>query len=116
PKGITTFQNNSEEAIVFVGFMDFLSFKTIQQNLKEDSHDFIILNSLSLFETARLFMEDHSRILLFLDRDEAGQNCSRYALSLRSKYEDHSSLYQLHKDFNDWVMNFGKVGQGSFRE
>lgn len=116
PKGITTFQNNSEEVIVFEGFMDFLSFKTIQQNLKEDSHDFIILNSLSLFETARPFMEDHCRILLFLDQDEVGQNCSRYALSLSGKYEDHSSLYRLHKDFNDWVMNFGKVGHGSFRE
>ena len=116
PKGITTFQTNSEEVIVFEGFMDFLSFKTMQQNLKEGSHDFVILNSLSLFGIARPFMEDHSRILLFLDQDEAGQNCSRRALSLSSKYEDHSSLYRFHKDFNDWVMNFGKVGQGSFRE
>ncbi len=116
PKGITTFQNNSEEVIVFEGFMDFLSFKTMRRNLKECSYDFVVLNSLSFFETARPFMEGHRRILLYLDRDEAGQNCSQYALSLSSKYEDHSSLYRLHKDFNDWVMNFGKVGEQAFQE
>ena len=116
PKGITTLQNKAEEVIVFEGFMDFLSFKTMQRNLPEDRYDFVVLNSISLFESARPFMEDHRRILLFLDRDEAGQNCSQYAYSLSGKYEDHSNLYRLHKDFNDWVMNFGKVGQGSFQE
>ncbi len=111
PKGITTFQNSTEEVIVFEGFMDFLTFKTIHQNLEESRYDFLVLNSISFFETARTFMESHRRVLLYLDRDETGQNCSRYALSLGSRYEDHSSLYRLHKDFNDWIMNFGAVGQ-----
>jgi hypothetical protein len=67
-----------------------------------------VLNSVSFFETARPFMEKYTAIRLYLDRDATGQNCSSYALSLSSKYKDESSLYQNHKDFNNWVINFGK--------
>jgi DNA primase len=108
PKGVTTFDNGADEAIVFEGFMDFLSFKAIHQNEPEDKFDFVVLNSLSFFENARPFMEKHQSIRLYLDTDTAGQNYSRYALSLSDKYKDESSLYQNHKDFNDWVVNFGK--------
>lgn len=108
PKGITTFDNRASEVIVFEGFTDFLSFKAIHQQDPEDHFNFVVLNSVSFFETARPFLEKHSAIRLYLDRDITGQNCSRYALSLSSKYKDESSLYQNHKDFNDWVMNFGK--------
>lgn len=52
-------------------------------------------------------MERHEAVHLYLDRDTTGQNCSRYALSLSSKYNDESAFYQNHKDLNDWVMNFG---------
>lgn len=108
PKGITSFNNNADEAIVFEGFTDFLSFKAIHQQDPEDRFDFVVLNSVSFFETARPFLEKHNTIRLYLDRDATGQNCSRYALSLSSNYKDESSLYQNHKDFNDWIVNFGK--------
>jgi len=112
PKGITTFRNGAKEVIVFEGFIDFLSFKTMHQNLLDNQYDFLILNSVSFFESARAFLEEHHRIILFLDRDKTGQNCSQYACSLSEKYEDHSSLYRLHKDFNDWIMNFGRHATG----
>ena len=54
-------------------------------------------------------MEQHEKIRLYLDRDKAGQNCSRYALSLSDKYKDESQLYKNHKDLNDWIMNIGKA-------
>lgn len=108
PKGITAFDNSAGEVIVFEGFTDFLSFKAIHQQDPEDRFDFVVLNSVSFFETARPFLEKHNAIRLYLDRDTTGQNCSRYALSLSSKYKDESSLYQNHKDFNDWMVNFGK--------
>lgn len=105
PKAITTIANNANEVIIFEGFTDFLSFKTIHLNEPEDRFDFVILNSVSFFETARPFMEKHNDIRLYLDRDATGQNYSRYALSLSNKYKDESSLYQNHKDFNDWLVN-----------
>ncbi|MBS1781036.1 MAG: toprim domain-containing protein [Bacteroidetes bacterium] len=108
PKGITTFDNGADEVIVFEGFMDFLSFMAVHENEPEDCFDFAVLNFLSFFETARPFMEKHQAIRLYLDNDAAGQNCSRNALSLSNKYKDESSLYRNRKDFNDWIMHFGK--------
>jgi len=108
PKGITTLDNSADEVIVFEGFIDFLSFKAIHRQDPEDRFDFAVLNSISFFETARPFLEKHNAIRLYLDRDITGKNCSQYALSLSSKYKDESNLYQNHKDFNDWMVNFGK--------
>ena len=109
PKDITTFNNDAKEAAVFEGFTDFLSFLTIHQNQEQTSFDFVVLNSVSFFEKARPFMEQHQAIRLYLDRDATGQNYSRYALSLSNKYKDESHLYQHHKDLNDWLVHFGKA-------
>jgi DNA primase len=51
-----------------------------------------------------------------LDRDETGQNCSRNALVIRSKYKDESSPYQNHKDLNDWLMISGRSERKHFRQ
>ncbi|MFV8324910.1 toprim domain-containing protein [Flavobacterium sp. ZS1P14] len=109
PKGITSFDNSSNEVIVFEGFIDFLSFKAMNKNLPENSQDFVILNSVSFFKKARPFMENHQSIRLYLDRDETGLSYTRRALSLSTKYSDESKLYSNYKDLNDWAMNFGKL-------
>ncbi len=109
PKDITTFNNGAKEASVFEGFTDFLSFMAIHKNQPQIPCDYVILNSVSFFEKARPFMEEHECIRLYLDRDLTGQNCSRYALSLSNKYKDESALYQHHNDLNDWLVNIGKV-------
>lgn len=108
PKDITTFDNSSKEAAVFEGFTDFLSFMAIHQNQQQIISDFVILNSVSFFEKARPFMEEHEGIKLYLDRDTTGQDYSQYALSLSKKYKDESHLYKFYKDLNDWLINFGK--------
>lgn len=109
PKDITTFENAAKEAAVFEGFTDFLSFMAIHQNQQQIISDFVILNSVSFFEKARPFMEEHDDIRLYLDRDTTGQDYSQYALSLSKKYKDESHLYKLHKDLNDWLTNYGKA-------
>ncbi|MBS1738259.1 MAG: toprim domain-containing protein [Bacteroidetes bacterium] len=108
PKDITTIKNKAKEAVVFEGFFDFLSFIAIHKNQVATESNFVILNSVSFFEKARPFMEQHEIIRLYLDRDTTGQNYSHYALSLSNKYKDESKLYEHHKDFNDWMMNIGK--------
>ncbi|TDH17782.1 DNA primase [Segetibacter sp. 3557_3] len=112
PKGITTIQKLSKNVTVFEGFTDFLSYLSIQ-DLKATETNFAVLNSLSFFETSRQFLDQHETILLYLDRDKAGQNYSRYALSLSPRYQDKSSLYQNYKDLNEWVMHIGKSPQHS---
>lgn len=114
PKDITTIKNKAKEAVVFEGFFDFLSFMAIHKNKAASESDFVILNSVSFFEKARLFMEQHEAIRLYLDRDTTGQNYSHYALSLSDKYRDESNLYGHHKDLNDWVMNIGKSQKKNF--
>ena len=109
PKDITIIDNGTEEAVVFEGFIDFLSFKATTKNLPEKGQDFVVLNSVSFFERARPFMENHKHIRLYLDRDTTGINCTQRALSLSTQYKDESILYKNHKDFNDWIMNPGKA-------
>lgn len=109
PKDLTIFNHGYNQAAVFEGFIDFLSYLTIAQSQPPRQQDFVVLNSLSLFEKARPFLEEHQAIQLYLDRDAAGQNFSRYALSLDKKYEDRSKLYRYHKDLNDWIVNKEKV-------
>jgi hypothetical protein len=115
PKDIKTFAFGANEVVVFEGFFDFLSFIAIQKNLPQIKADFVVLNSISFFEKARPFMEQHENIRLYLDRDRTGQNCSRYALTLSSKYKDESQLYKNHKDLNDWIMNIGKAQKKSLK-
>jgi hypothetical protein len=109
PKDITTINNGSNEANVFEGFIDFLTFKETTKNLPEKGQDFVVLNSVALFERARPFMENHNIISLYLDRDASGINCTQRALSMSPKYKDESSLYKNHKDFNDWIMSNSKA-------
>ncbi|MDQ6763140.1 MAG: toprim domain-containing protein [Bacteroidota bacterium] len=109
PKDITTFNNGAKEAAVFEGFMDLLSFMVMRQTQPENSPDLVILNSVSFFEKARQFMEEHDDIRLYLDHDTIGQSYSQYALSISDKYKDESHLYKLHKDLNDWLVNIGKA-------
>ncbi|MBE0392472.1 toprim domain-containing protein [Flavobacterium sp. PL002] len=115
PKGITTFENGSNEVVVFEGFFDYLSFKAMTKNLPENSQDFVILNSVSFFERARLFMENHESIRLYFDQDETGQSYTKRALSLSTKYKDESTLYRNYKDLNDWSVNFGKSKKNNLR-
>ena len=109
PKDITTIKNNAPKDIVFEGFMDFLSFVSIHKNEPVSNRDFVVLNSVSFFEKARPFMEQHEVIHLYLDRVSTGHNYSQYALSLSPKYKHESSLYKHHKNINYWVVNFGKL-------
>jgi len=107
PKGITTMDNGSDHVQAFEGFMDFLTFKTLYQNPSEPGQDFVVLNSLSLFEKARSFMEKHTAIGLYLDRDPAGVAMTRKALSLHSGYTDESHRYSGYKDLNEMAVSFG---------
>jgi hypothetical protein len=105
PKSITTFKNDSDEVAIFEGFFDFLSYQVYAVKQSLNSTDFIVLNSLSFFEKSRPVMESYNQVKLYLDNDKAGQNCSRYALSLSDKYKDESGLYKNYKDLNDWLVN-----------
>ncbi len=73
----------------------------IHQNQEQVNMNFMILNSVSMFQKARPFMENHVRIRVYLDRDSTWQNFSQKAFVINDKFKDKSSLYKHYKDLND---------------
>ena len=116
----------SDTLAVFEGMFSFLSFLALREktpeiltkmaagsdiNFKQNNSEFLVLNSLSLFEKRRELMERFSSIHLFLDRDNAGLEATQKALHWSAKYTDKSSLYKRHKDLNDYLVHQGKQSQ-----
>jgi len=76
----------------------------------------VVLNSVSFFERARPFIEQHQSVRLYLDRDAAGQKHIKRALSMSNKYSDESKLYKNYKDLNDWMVNSVKLQKKHLRQ
>ncbi|KAA5548107.1 toprim domain-containing protein [Adhaeribacter rhizoryzae] len=115
PKGITTFQNGAPQVAVFEGFFDFLSYLKVLSPSAQRQMDFLVLNSISFFEKARLFLEQHQTINLYLDRDAAGLKITQKALDISLQYHDKSALYRPCKDLNEWLINQGKTQRKSLK-
>jgi len=107
PKTIRSISNGGSTVYVFEGFFDFLSFLTVYPEDKNFPRDYLILNSISLFEKGHEFMEMHAFVKLFLDHDNAGKKWTSIAKNWGKKYEDESGLYAGYKDFNQWLTQFG---------
>ena len=116
PKDITLIDNGAKEMAVFEGFFNFLSYQAIDQKTEGQKSNFLILNSVSFFERAKPLMMGQNSVRLFLDRDMTGQNCTQKALALGSQFKDESSLYQTHKDLNDWMMHIGQSQKQGLRQ
>jgi DNA primase len=116
PKDITTFGDSTGEVHVFEGFMDFLSWQTMQLQHPVLNTDFIILNGAAFFEKARPVMEQHETIRLWLDRDTTGKEYTKFALSLSKNYHDESSLYSNYKDLNDWLSTKGSIPKKQLKQ
>jgi DNA primase len=108
PKDITVIENGAKDVSVFEGFFDLLSFMAINGREQLRVQNYIVLNSISLFEKARPILETHNKVNLYLDRDQAGLDLASHALSVSEKYRDASSLYKNHKDLNEWLIAEGK--------
>lgn len=104
PKHITTIDNGSDKALVFEGFMDFLSYLTIKRN---DSPicNIAVLNSVANVQKAVPFLARHRSIYTFLDNDDAGRKALSQIerLCSRSEVVNQSDFYRRHKDLNDYL-------------
>ena len=69
----------------------------------------MVLNGAGLFDRALPFLDAHSQVHLWLDRDLTGLAYRDYALGLGSRYVDESGLYAKFKDLNDWLRCKGEV-------
>ncbi len=103
PKNITTLDNGSDTAMVFEGFIDFLSYLSLKGN-PTPSIDTTVLNSVTNLQKAVSFLVRHSVVHAFLDNDDAGRKAlARLEESLPStEVIDQSVFYRGHKDLNDY--------------
>lgn len=118
PKAVTGIENGSKKLAVFEGFFNFLCYQSLPLNQTASPLNFLVLNSISFFEKNRQYMERHDHVLLFLDRNQAGQKLTEMALKWNRKYRDESHLYKGYKDLNEWMQMIGKSmkkGKSSFQ-
>lgn len=104
PKFYTHFKKGKSAICVFEGFFDFLSF---QQLFLGSNHlerfDFLILNSLSFAGIASAVLQCYEDVHLFLDNDSAGSEATILIRSATPHSCDCRSLYNSHKDLNDFL-------------
>lgn len=101
PKQITTIDNRSDTVVAFEGFMDFLSYLSMENQLQTDA---AVLNSVVNLPKAIPFLDRHTTIHAFFDNDEAGRKATADLKRLcpNSTVIDRSHLYREHKDLNEF--------------
>ena len=101
---VVNLNNNLEKnknVVVFEGFIDALSFVEMKPFFKGD---ILVMNSISLLNRTKEHLKIYSEIHLFLDNDKAGETCKNEILKSFPEAKNHSEIYALHKDLNDYFV------------
>jgi hypothetical protein len=102
PKDITTFDVSTDDCIVFEGFMDYLSYLTMQNSLHPQT-DTVVLNSAVYIDRAMDFLKRHKTVHTCLDNDSAGKNVLSKIRSQCASVVDLSEYYRNYKDLNEYL-------------
>ena len=91
--------------MVFEGFIDFLSYLSLANNIHPVS-DTVVLNSVFNLSKAVPYLSQHPVLHAFFDNDEAGRKTISDLIRLcpRSEVIDQSHFYRGHKDVNDYLI------------
>ena len=93
-------QIENKNVVVFEGFIDALSFVEMKPFY---NGDILVMNSISLLNKTKDHLKNYSEVHLFLDNDKAGETCKNSILKSFPEAKDHSEIYALHKDLNDYL-------------
>ena len=102
PKDITPiFTDGTEPVCIFEGFMDFLSFLSMKEEI---TNHCLVMNSVSnVARTIRYLNDRHlTHIRAFLDNDEAGRRAVQDFIKAGFHVEDMNIHYKDFKDLNDF--------------
>ena len=102
PKDITPiFTDRAEPVCIFEGFMDFLSFLSMKEEI---TNHCLVMNSLSnVARTIRYLNDRHlTHIRAFLDNDEAGRMAVQDFIKAGFHVEDMNIHYKDFKDLNEY--------------
>ena len=95
-------QEKNNNVVVFEGFTDALSFIEMKRFFKSD---LLVMNSISLLNKTKEYLQNYSEINLFLDNDKAVESCKNEILKSFPQAKDHSKIYFPHKDLNDYLLS-----------
>jgi DNA primase len=101
-KDITSIKRNKNHCLLFEGFMDYLSFLTIQKQ-QNAPIDVIVLNSLSNLGKVKSTLKAYKGIFTFFDNDQAGRKAVQKIQSDRNNVNDLSYSYSGCKDLNEYL-------------
>ena len=102
PKDITPiFTDRAEPVCIFEGFMDFLSFLSMKEEI---TNHCLVMNSVSnVVRTIRYLNDRHlTHIRTFLDNDEAGRRAVQDFIKAGFHVEDMNIHYKDFKDLNEY--------------
>ena len=102
PKDITPiFTDRTEPVCIFEGFMDFLSFLSMKEEI---TNHCLVMNSVSnVARTIRYLNDRHlTHIRAFLDKDEAGRRAVQDFIKAGFHVEDMNIHYKDFKDLNEY--------------
>ena len=102
PKDITPiFENKPQPVCLFEGFMDFLSFLSMKE---EVNNRCLVMNSVSNIGRSISYLNNQqvSSIRIFLDNDDAGRRATQELIKAGFKVEDMSVHYGNFKDLNEY--------------
>ena len=102
PKDITPiFTDRAEPVCIFEGFMDFLSFLSMKEEIT--SHCLVVNSVSNVARTIRYLNDRHlTHIRAFLDNDEAGRRAVQDFMKAGFHVEDMNIHYKDFKDLNDF--------------
>ncbi|REC45780.1 toprim domain-containing protein [Chryseobacterium sp. 5_R23647] len=100
-KDISIIRNNSNQIFVFEGFTDAMSFIELEDIFDKD---ILVLNSISMLENAKKYLQNYTDIFLFMDNDNAGLKCKNDILLSFPEAKDCSKIYKKYKDFNEYFI------------
>jgi hypothetical protein len=104
PKDITLIKNNSKYLRVYEGFMDMLAGFELTSEPKQS--DYLVLNSIAMFEKAKQHFSSYEKVFLYLDNDPSGNDIKKKIIETNlSSFEDMSQRYKDFKDLNDFVIS-----------
>lgn len=106
PKAVTTIKRGTDRLQIFEGFMDFLSWQTLNPS---STCDTIVLNSLALLPRIQEKLKGYKQVESFLDNDEAGRKSFEVLKHFCPSIIDGSVRYRAHKDLNEWLVSQYKV-------
>jgi hypothetical protein len=101
-KDITSIKRNKNHCLFFEGFMDYLSFLTIQKQ-QNAPIDVIVLNSLSNLGKVKSTLAAYKGIFTFFDNDQAGKRSVQELQSSCNNVNDLSYIYSGYKDLNEYL-------------